>query len=268
MTLWQEFRFVIRSLGRSPGFVIIAVVTLGLGIGANTATFSFINEIFLRPLPYPDSGHLDRIYRATPQNSRGAVSPADYRDLTSQMSGYGEIAAQAFSEMSLSAPGEPAEMASGLLISANLLSVLGIEPQLGRNFRSDEVLGNQRVLIISHRCWQNRFGGDARIIGRSVRVDGEAYEIVGVLAANVIAQAGGDTVEWGEIVGVASDIQSHGLLCSWIARDARRCEGSDVRPGAAPDLLLAGGRGWPRSSGVAAAGTYTGLFDPGPHLFS
>ena len=181
-----DLRFAIRSLRRSPGFVLIAVITLGLGICANTTAFSTLNEVFLRPLPYPESDRLDRIYRVTAQNSRGSVSPADYLDLTSEMSGYGEIAAYAFADVSLSAPGEPAEMARGLRISANHFSVLGMGPELGRSFRPDEtLLGNHRVLMISHRLWQNRFGGDAHIIGRTIRVDGEPHEIVGVLPATL-----------------------------------------------------------------------------------
>ena len=177
-----DLRFAVRSLGRSPGFVLIAVITLGLGIGANTSAFSIINEVLLRPLPYADSGQLDRIYRAIPQNSRGGVSPADYLDLKPQMSGYGKVAAYAFSDLNLSESGQPAEMARGLRISENLFSTLGIQPELGRGFRPDEArVGNHRVLMMSHRFWQTRFGGDAAIIGRTVRVEGEIYEIVGVL---------------------------------------------------------------------------------------
>ncbi len=153
----NDLRFAVRSLGRSPGFVLIAVITLGTGIGANTSTFTIPNEVLLRPLPYPESGQLDRIYRVTPQNSRGGVSPADYLDLKPQMSGYGEIAAYVFSDMNLSEPGQPAEMANGLRISDNLFSTLGIQPHLGRSFGPDEtLLGNQRVLMIGHRFWQNR----------------------------------------------------------------------------------------------------------------
>jgi len=76
----NDLRFAIKSLLRSPGFTLIAIVTLGLGIGANTSAFSLLNHVLLRPLPYADGDHLDRIYRATPQNPRGGVSPADYRD--------------------------------------------------------------------------------------------------------------------------------------------------------------------------------------------
>jgi len=184
IALLGDLRFAIRSLRRTPGFAVIAIITLGLGIGANTSAFSVLDEILLRPLPYADADHLDRIYRATPQDSRGGISPADYLDLKSEMDGYGEIAAYGPSDMSLSQPGEPAEMVDGVRTSTNLFSTLGVAPQLGRSFRPDEaILGNHRVLMISHRCWQNRFGGDAHIIGRTVRVDGEAREIVGVLPA-------------------------------------------------------------------------------------
>jgi hypothetical protein len=104
----------------------------------------------MRPLPYVDSGQLDFIDRATAQDSRGDVSPADYVDLKSEMNGYGEIAACGSSDMSLSEPGRPAEMAVGLRTSASLFSVLGTKPQLGRSFRPDEaLLGNHRVLIVS-----------------------------------------------------------------------------------------------------------------------
>ncbi|HLA76378.1 MAG TPA: ABC transporter permease, partial [Vicinamibacteria bacterium] len=182
--LIPDLRFAIKSLSRSPGFTLIAVITLGLGIGANTSAFSILNALLLRPLPYPDSGQLDRIFRATAQNPRGSVSPPDYLDLKAEMNGYGEIAAYGVSDVSLAEPGRPAEAAPGLRVSANLFATLGLEPRLGRSFHPDEtILGNHRVLIISHRCWQNRFGGEANVIGRSVRVDGEAHQIVGVLPA-------------------------------------------------------------------------------------
>jgi predicted permease len=191
----RDVRFAIKSLGRSPGFTLIAIVTLGLGIGANTSMFSILNDYMWRPTPYADRDRLDRIYRATRQDPRGSISPADYLDLKSEMNGYGEIAAYGFSDTSLSEPGRPAEMALGLRISANLLSTLGTVPELGRSFRPDEEIpGNHRVLIISHRYWQNRFGGDGHIIGRAVRVDAEPYEIVGVLPA--------DFSDWRHLGGV------------------------------------------------------------------
>jgi predicted permease len=184
LAILRDLRFAIKSLSRSPGFTLIAIITLGLGIGANTSMFSILNGYMLSPAPYPDSDLLERIYRTTAQNSRGSVSPADYLDLKSEMNAYGEVAAWGFLDMSLSEPGQPAETPFGLRISANLFSTLGTTPELGRSFRPDEeILGNHRVLIFSHRYWQNRFAGDPRIIGRTVRVDGEPHEIVGVLPA-------------------------------------------------------------------------------------
>ena len=177
-----DLRTALQSLRRSPGFTLIAVVTLGLGVGANTAMFGVLNGLLLRPAPYADSGRLDRIFRATPQDPRGGVSPADYLDLRSEISGYGQVAAYAYSDVCLSEPGRPAEMVSGLRISANLLSTLATQPRLGRTFRAnDELAGNHRVLILSHRYWQRRFGGESDVVGRGVRVGGELHEIVGVL---------------------------------------------------------------------------------------
>ena len=178
----NEIRLAIKSLGRSPVFTLIAIVTLGLGIGANTSMFSILDGYTLRPAPYPDRDRLDRIYRATAQAPRGGVSPADYVDLKKEMGSYGEIAAYADSNVSLSEPGKTAEMAEGLRVSANLFTALGARMELGRTFRPDEEdAGNHRVLVISHRYWQGRFGGDPHVVGRVVRVDGEPYEIVGVL---------------------------------------------------------------------------------------
>ena len=180
----SDIRVAFTSLRRAPGFTLIAVITLGLGIGANTSMFSLVNGYMLRPAPYAGSDRLDRIYRATPRTSVGGVSPADYLDVKSEMNRYGEIAAYASSDIVLSEPGKPAEMVLGLRISANLFSTLGTTPQVGRGLRADEEIpGNHRVLIISHRYWQNRFGGAGDIIGRTIRVDSEPYEIVGVLPA-------------------------------------------------------------------------------------
>ena len=178
----KDLRFALRQLAKSPGFTLLAVITLGLGIGANTAMFSVLNGILLKPLPYADGAQLDAIYRTTAQNPEGAVSPADFLDLQREMGGYGEIAAYAYANMSLSEPGQPAEMPRSILVTPNLFATLETRPQLGRDFHSREGLpGNDRVLILSQRYWQNRFGGRADVIGRTVRVNGEPYEIVGVL---------------------------------------------------------------------------------------
>ena len=180
----KEFRLALRQLIRSPGFTLLAIITLGLGIGANTAMFSVINSIMLKPFPYPDGAQLVRIDRVTPQNPQGRLSAADFLDLQREMHAYGQIGAYALGDTSLSEPGQPAEMVRALRSTTNLLSVLRVQPQLGRDFLPREDLpGNDRVVIISQRCWQQRFGGRTDVIGRTIRVDGEPHEIVGVLPA-------------------------------------------------------------------------------------
>jgi predicted permease len=183
--LWRSLRFAVRSLARSPGFALLAIVTLAFGIGGNTTMFSAFRTISLKPLPYPESENLARIYRATPQNPEGNMAPADFFDLRRNANGFGEVAAYTPSDTSLSEPGQNAEMVSGLRVTSNLLATLGVQPQLGRDFRREEDLpGNDRVVIISQRCWQKRFGGRENIVGRTIRVDGEPHEIVGVLPAS------------------------------------------------------------------------------------
>lgn len=182
--LLKDLRFAVRQLIKSPSFTLLAVVTLGLGIGINTAMFNMLYSILMKPLPYPESAQLDRIFRATAQSPRGNVSPAEVLDLRREMADYGEIAAYTLADSSLSGPGQPAEMAPALRVSSNFFSILRIPPQFGRAFqRTEETPGNDRVVIISQRCWQNRFGGRRDVIGLTVRVDGEPHEIVGVLPA-------------------------------------------------------------------------------------
>ena len=179
---FKDLRLALRQLAKSPGFTLLAVATLALGIGANTAMFSVLNGVLLRPLAYPDNARLDRIYRNTAQTRDGGFSPADFLDLQREVGGYGEIAAYAYANMSLSEPGQPAEMPRALLVTPNLFSLLGTRPQLGRDFQPREGLpGNDRVILLSQRYWQNRFGGRTDIIGRTVRINGESCEIVGVL---------------------------------------------------------------------------------------
>jgi len=178
----SNLRFAFRSLLRSPGFSLLAIITLGLGIGANTAMFSIVNTVLLKPLPYPKSEQLQRLDRVTPQNPQGRVSAADFLDLQREMQSYGDIGAYALGDTSLSEPGQPAEVVRALRITANLLSVLGVQPQLGRNFLPrEDVAGNDHVVILSQRCWQQRFGSARDIIGRMIRIDGQPHEVVGVL---------------------------------------------------------------------------------------
>jgi len=180
----KDFRGALHQLARAPGFTVLAIGTLGLGIGANTAMFSVLNGILLKPLPYADSAQLDRLYRATAQQADGHFSPADWRDFQRARASYGDAAAYAAGHTSLSDPGQPAEMAYAGRSSLNLFSLLGIAPQLGRDFRpGEDTPGRDRVVILSQRTWTNRFGGRPDVIGRTLRIDGEPHQIIGVLPA-------------------------------------------------------------------------------------
>lgn len=180
----KDFRGALHQLARAPGFTVLAIVTLGLGIGANTAMFSVLNGILLKPLPYSESAQLDRLYRATPQNPEGYFAPADWLDFQQARASFGDAAAYTAGHASLSDTGQPAEMAYAGRSSLNLFSLLGIAPQLGRDFRpGEDTPGRDRVVILSQRTWINRFGGRPDVIGRTLRIDGEPHEIIGVLPA-------------------------------------------------------------------------------------
>jgi putative ABC transport system permease protein len=183
--LGKDLSFGASQLVRSPGFSLLAVVTLGLGIGANTSMFTIINGIVLKPLPYANLDRLDQIYRTTPQDSEGDVSAADFLTLRKSQEGYGDFAALTGGSVSLSEPGQPAQLANAAEASANLFSLLGVQPQLGRDFLpGEDQPGRSRVVILSQRTWQNRFGSRTDVIGRTVRIDGDPHQIVGVLPAS------------------------------------------------------------------------------------
>ena len=152
----MDLRLGVRSLWKSPGFTLTAGLTLALGIGANTAMFSVLNGIMLKPLPYAENARLESIHRVTAQDPEGEFSVADFLDLQRAAGGYGEVAAFAGGDVSLAEPGQPAELADAIRITPNFFSLLGLRPQTGRDFRADEAVpGQDRLLIISERCWHN-----------------------------------------------------------------------------------------------------------------
>jgi putative ABC transport system permease protein len=181
----KDVRFALRHLAKSPGFTLLAIVTLALGIGANTSMFSALNSILLKPLPYPETEQLFRIDRVSPQDPASRISPADFLDFRREGARFGEVAGYALGDTSLSEPGQPADIARALRTTANFFGTLRMPMQIGRDFRADEETpGHDRVVILSQRTWLNRFGGRADIIGRSVRIDGAPHEIIGVLPAS------------------------------------------------------------------------------------
>ena len=174
----HDVRFSLRTLVKCPGFVAVVVLTLALGIGANTAIFSVINSVLLQPLPYPESDRLVRIWdRSIPL---GAVVGLQERLRSMEVASYSiEIG------FNLSGEGD-ATRVSGNRISSNFFTVLGSKAALGRVFEpGDEAPGKDRLTILSYSLWQTKFGGDPKIVGRTIAVDGEDREIVGVMPADL-----------------------------------------------------------------------------------
>ena len=185
-TLFKELRYGVRSLLKHPGFTAIAVITLALGIGANTAMFSVINGVLLRPLPYHAPDRLVTIWEESPQRGmyQMPVSYANFRDWVDQNQTFEQISAYTFTNLNLTAAGEPAQLLA-VRSSANLLSLVGAAPLLGRAFLPEEDReGANRVVILGHALWQSRFGSDSGIVGQSLTLNDQSYTVVGVMSSN------------------------------------------------------------------------------------
>ena len=189
LTFWdnltQDLRFGARTLRRSPGFAFAAILTLGLGIGANTAMFSVINGTLLHPLPYRDSARLIRIRNDAPQANRTnvGVSIAETRDLRERLTGLESFVEYHSMHFVLLNQGEPHRVNTGV-VSSQYFDVFGIKPLFGRVFtEADDVMGAEPVLILSHAYWQAQFGGDPNVVGKTVRMNDHNHTIVGVLPA-------------------------------------------------------------------------------------
>ncbi|MGA9570825.1 MAG: ABC transporter permease, partial [Candidatus Acidiferrales bacterium] len=183
-TLLQDIRYCIRMLAKNPGFTAIAVLTLALGIGANTAIFSVVNAELLRPLPFRDPSQLVRVASANARihTVSGAVSYPDFADWRSQNHVFQDMAAYMDSSYALTGIEQPAHLAAAN-VSASMFNVLGVSPELGRNFLPEDDEPHHHVAILSDRLWKERFGGDPQIIGRVITLDNSAYTVVGVMPA-------------------------------------------------------------------------------------
>jgi len=182
--LLQDVRYALRSMKKSPGFCVIAVATLAMGIGVNTAMFSVLNTFLLRPLPYPKSDQLVRVFRTSPHSQSWPHSQGNFFDYREQNDVFEYMTAVSWISPNLSDPGEPAERLQGLTVSSDFFPALGVQPVLGRLPDSEEfnlTQGPNRVAMLSHRFWLRRFGGDPNAVGRTLRLNGEPAEIIGVM---------------------------------------------------------------------------------------
>ncbi|MEP7339046.1 MAG: ABC transporter permease [Acidobacteriota bacterium] len=188
-TLWQDLRYGARILLKKPGFTAVAVLTLALGIGANTAIFSMINAVLIQSLPYADAKQLVQIFEATPTYPRNSVSGGAFKDWREHSSKFAHLAIYEGVELNLTGVGVP-ERVTGLKVSSEFLSVLGLAPVLGRGFAAgeDSVGSNNRVVMLSDQFWQSHYGGDAGVIGKTISLDQISYTIIGVLPAKALLQ--------------------------------------------------------------------------------
>ena len=180
--LAQDVRYGVRLLMRSPGFTAVAILALAVGIGANTAIFSVVNAVLLRPLPYKDSDRLVAVWRYNVQRRQlNTVPPADYRDWKDQSRVFEDLAYSWDEQYTLAGSGAP-ESLFGYAFSSNFFSVLGASPLLGRTFLPEEGQpGRERVAVLSFRLWRSRFGADPKILGRPITLNGSDHTVIGVM---------------------------------------------------------------------------------------
>jgi putative ABC transport system permease protein len=181
-TFIQDLRYGLRTLLKTPGFAVIAVATLALGIGANTAIFSVVNGILLKPLPYSDPDRLVQIREYhVPKHPDFAVSPGNFLEWQAQSTAFTQLAAYRTGFYTLLGSGEPERLVAGR-VSAGLFTMLGVEPAIGRDFLADEDQpGHGNVVILSNRLWQRVFNGDPNILGASMNLSGNTFTVVGVM---------------------------------------------------------------------------------------
>jgi predicted permease len=179
----QDIRYALRALLKQPMFTLVALLTLTLGIGANTAIFSLVYQILLRPLPYAEADRLVFIWNTYPLMGleKASVSIPDYLDRRTQADAVEEAALFTGRALNLSEGGQP-EQVRALAVTPSFFSTLGRQPALGRAFNEQEATpGADKQVILAHGLWRSRFGGDPSVVGRDIRMSGEAYKVVGVL---------------------------------------------------------------------------------------
>ena len=190
----NDLRFAFRQLRKSPGFAFVAVLTLALGIGANSAIFSVINAVLLRPLPYPEANRIVTLSEATPQQPEISVSWPNYLDWKTESTVFESLAIGRRESFNLSGlENRGPERLSGFVVTAAFFKVIGLQPQIGRVFSEDEDKpGGQRLAVISDALWQRAFHRDPAILGRSINLHDQLYTVLGVMPPEMTSPSGVD----------------------------------------------------------------------------
>src|SRR6266566_3027521 len=186
-TCWQDFCYGLRALRKSPGFAVLAVLILALGIGANTAVFSVVHAVLLRPLPYNDPDRLAMLWVTDTRSvgwavSDGSTTYRDYIEWRRQARWFEDLAVfykRGWSVVTLS--GEEPEKVQGAFVSSNFFPLMGVPPVLGRAFSEEELRRHERLIVLSYGAWQSRFGGSPQALGRKLDIDGKPWQVVGVM---------------------------------------------------------------------------------------
>src|SRR5436190_7541715 len=188
----MDLRFAVRQLFKSPGFTLLALITLALGIGLNSAIFSLIDDLFLRGLPYVQQDRIVHVYANWTGFTDVPMSAPRFTHYREGQTVFSDFAAENFTAFTLTGPGEPVQVFGGRLTS-NYFALLGVRPIRGRNFQPEEEEGSD-VAVVTERFWRNRLGGNPDVVGRSVTLDGTAHTIVGVLPNQPAAWFGANPV--------------------------------------------------------------------------
>ena len=182
--LFQDLRYASRQLRSNPGFTIVTILVLALGIGANSSLFTVINGVLLRPLPFPYPGDLVQIWASNP--SRGelqeVISPNNFVDWQKQSSTMAEMAAYGYESFALITRTAPQRM-PGVVASSRFFEVFGVKPILGRTFSADDERPESHSVVLSYGAWQGRFHGDPNVAGKPITLNGEAFTVIGVMPA-------------------------------------------------------------------------------------
>ncbi len=209
-TLMQDLRYGARMLFKNPGFTLIAVFTLALGSGANTAIFSVVNTVLLRPLPFKEPERLMMIRETKlPQFPEFSVAPGNFLDWKKQNSMFERLVAIGPAKMNLIGTGDPEQLV-GMNVTEGFLAMLGAQPLLGRDFlREEDQPGRNNVVLLSHGLWQQRFGGNPNILNQSISLNGQSHTVVGVLPPG-FQFLDREVVFWKPMGFTAEQAQNHG----------------------------------------------------------
>jgi macrolide transport system ATP-binding/permease protein len=195
-TLFQDLRYGVRTLLKNPGFAAVALLSLALGIGANTAIFSFVNAILLRPMPVTNPGELMFVFSGRGDSPFITASYPDYVDFRDRNEVFTDMACYGGASVSL-ASDEKTDLVQGAIVSGNYFDVLGVRPIQGRAFspEEDQTPGTHPVAMVSHALWQQRFGGDPGIVGKTLVLNGQVFTVIGVAPPNFNGASVGSTID-------------------------------------------------------------------------